>query len=111
MHVFKTAFLGQENVHVVLIILINGENLFWHFWIFIYFSRTFFSLAELLFKKNRPSADWAEAQPRGPAAHPESSPTWRRTPAAARVPPGHDAAAALPPPPRSRSRRRSSGFF
>ena len=78
MHVFKTAFLGQENVRLVLIILIRRWKFVLAFLDFYLFFYDFFSSAEYYLKKNPERADWAEAQPTAQLpARPrrESSPT------------------------------------
>ena len=73
-HVFKTAFLGQQNVHLVLIILIRREKFVLAFLDFYLFFCDFFGFGKYLKKK-------AERRlGRSPAARP--------SPPASRLPPG-----------------------
>ena len=79
---------------------------------FLFIFLRFFRFGEFI-KKKRTSADWAEAQPRGPAHRPSRPRPGDLAATAARVPVGDDAAAAFPPPPRhprslSAARRRPS---
>ena len=77
LHVFKTAFLGQKNVHLVLIILIRRGKFILYFLTFIYFSTHYFPRN---IKKNARARRAAPSRARPPAypAPLSSSRTGRR---------------------------------